>query len=109
MQIPCFAVARVHSPCTCSLLSSHESRQGPLSKRYWHAQPMQSSTAPRRPCLHVCYPTEWARLLAVTVEKCCKGLGVSAALHVEAQLYKLLLYEAGGHFVPHRDTEKVGP
>ncbi len=41
------------------------------------------------------------------MEKCCKGLGVSAALQVYAQLYKLLLYETGGHFVPHRDTEKV--
>ncbi|GAB4813872.1 hypothetical protein N2152v2_000918 [Parachlorella kessleri] len=54
-----------------------------------------------------CNTTEWASLLAGAVEKCCKGLGVSAALQVYAQLYKLLLYETGGHFVPHRDTEKV--
>eukprot|EP00803_Ostreobium_quekettii_P000681 evm.model.scf_314EXC.6 EVM.evm.TU.scf_314EXC.6 scf_314EXC:28582-31329(-) len=36
-----------------------------------------------------------------------KGLGIGAAeLGMEARLYKLLLYEAGGHFKPHRDTEK---
>ncbi len=32
------------------------------------------------------------------------GLGPSA--NVTAQLYKLLLYEPGGFFVPHKDTEK---
>ena len=26
--------------------------------------------------------------------------------HVKAELYKLLLYEEGGHFKPHRDSEK---
>lgn len=26
---------------------------------------------------------------------------------VQAELYKLLLYEPGGFFVPHRDTEKA--
>lgn len=29
------------------------------------------------------------------------------SVKVEAQLYKLLLYEIGGKFVPHRDSEKV--
>ena len=28
------------------------------------------------------------------------------ALAVEAHLYKMLLYEPGGHFKKHRDTEK---
>ncbi|KAJ3082895.1 hypothetical protein HK102_001396 [Quaeritorhiza haematococci] len=33
-------------------------------------------------------------------------LGVPEATKVHATLYKLLLYEAGGFFKPHRDTEK---
>lgn len=33
------------------------------------------------------------------------GLGLSAT--VGAQFYKLLLYEPGGFFVPHKDTEKT--
>lgn len=28
---------------------------------------------------------------------------------VEARLYKLLLYERGSHFKPHRDSPKGGP
>lgn len=34
-----------------------------------------------------------------------QGLGVAAS--VEAQLYKLLVYDTGSFFVPHRDTEKA--
>ena len=34
------------------------------------------------------------------------ALGVDAVADVEARLHKLLLYQPGGHFVPHRDTEK---
>ena len=34
-------------------------------------------------------------------------LGVDTATVVEAELYKLLLYQEGDHFVPHRDTEKT--
>ena len=41
-------------------------------------------------------------LVATTAEQ----LGTSAD-HVDAELYKLLLYEAGSHFKPHTDTEKV--
>ncbi|CAM9692084.1 unnamed protein product, partial [Scytosiphon promiscuus] len=34
-------------------------------------------------------------------------LGLRArALGVEARLYKLVMYETGGHFKPHKDTEK---
>jgi len=39
--------------------------------------------------------------------QCCDALGVPKGTAVEAQLYKLLLYEQGSHFSVHRDTEKV--
>lgn len=34
-------------------------------------------------------------------------LGVQTGAKVQAELYKLLLYQEGDHFVPHRDTEKA--
>lgn len=37
----------------------------------------------------------------------CKQLGLAGETDkVEAHLYKLLIYETGGHFSPHRDSEK---
>ena len=47
----------------------------------------------------------WARLLQDIVASAASGLGVEG--EVRAELYKLLVYEAGGFFVPHRDTEKA--
>jgi hypothetical protein len=38
-------------------------------------------------------------------EAAAKGLGVEVC-SVKSQLYKLLVYGPGGHFKPHRDTEK---
>eukprot|EP00978_Attheya_sp_CCMP212_P020652 scaffold59368_cov47-Attheya_sp.AAC.1 len=35
-----------------------------------------------------------------------EGLGISKNTQVKANLYKMLLYEKGGHFTKHRDTEK---
>lgn len=37
--------------------------------------------------------------------ECARALGVTGA--VEGHLYRLLVYPPGGHFSPHRDTEKV--
>jgi len=34
-------------------------------------------------------------------------LGVSSDAVVTVELYKLLLYQEGDHFMPHRDTEKA--
>ena len=34
-------------------------------------------------------------------------LGVDTTTVVEAELYKLLLYQEGDYFAPHRDTEKT--
>ncbi len=42
--------------------------------------------------------------LAITVAE---ELGLGPSANVSAQLYKLLLYEPGGFFVPHKDTEKA--
>jgi hypothetical protein len=52
----------------------------------------------------------WDELLQSTVRIACRGLGFSEErvekLGIHANLYKLLLYETGGHFTPHKDTEK---
>lgn len=47
----------------------------------------------------------WEADLAGIVERVRQGLAV--ADQVEAQLYKLLVYDTGGFFVAHRDTEKA--
>ena len=47
----------------------------------------------------------WARTLQTIVARAAAGLGVTEP--VACELYKLLLYDQGGHFVSHRDTEKV--
>ena len=46
----------------------------------------------------------WNENLDKLVEKVAKDLGCSGK--VKANLYKMLLYEKGGHFKKHRDTEK---
>lgn len=48
----------------------------------------------------------WEDTLATVLSQVTTGLGC-ADLQIHAELYKLLLYEAGGFFAPHRDTEKV--
>ncbi len=48
-------------------------------------------------CASPCHPAECALAL---------GLDEHQTAHVHANLYKLLLYEPGGHFAAHRDTEK---
>lgn len=41
--------------------------------------------------------------------KCCDTLAIPpvAKPHVRAELYKMLLYEEGAHFQPHKDMEKA--
>lgn len=46
----------------------------------------------------------WAENLQAIVGKCTSGLGVLEP--VTAELYKMLVYDAGSFFVGHRDTEK---
>ena len=48
----------------------------------------------------------WKNDLATITKSVCQDLGVQYNLKVEAQLYKLLLYEEGSFFAPHRDSEK---
>ena len=48
----------------------------------------------------------WRDTLAQVVAQAATGLGCPPE-HTSAQLYKLLVYEPGGFFAPHRDTEKV--
>ncbi len=47
----------------------------------------------------------WQRSLDAIVARAADGLGVLEP--VLAQLYKLLIYDTGGFFVEHRDTEKA--
>lgn len=47
----------------------------------------------------------WPRTLETIVKRAAEGLGV--AKPVVAELYKLLVYDAGSFFVSHRDTEKA--
>lgn len=48
----------------------------------------------------------WSDTLADVVYRAAKGLGCPPE-QTCAHLYKLLVYEPGGFFAPHRDTEKV--
>ena len=48
----------------------------------------------------------WPETLASIVAQAAVGLGYPEDA-VSAELYKLLVYEPGGFFVPHRDTEKI--
>jgi 2OG-Fe(II) oxygenase superfamily len=52
----------------------------------------------------------WNETLQSIVDGACHDLGFSTRriqqLGIHANLYKLLLYETGGHFTPHQDTEK---
>ena len=48
----------------------------------------------------------WWDTLAQVVGLAAAGLGCPLE-HTSEQLYKLLVYEPGGFFAPHRDTEKV--
>ena len=47
----------------------------------------------------------WRKTLAGVVDAAAKGLGCPSD-RVDARLYKLLIYEPGGFFSAHRDTEK---
>jgi predicted 2-oxoglutarate/Fe(II)-dependent dioxygenase YbiX len=48
---------------------------------------------------------QWEKTLAELVADAARSLGIGEP--VAADFYKLLVYDAGSHFVDHRDTEKV--
>jgi len=48
---------------------------------------------------------EWNSAVAGAAQLAARQLGLPAE-QVEARLYKLLVYEKGGFFLPHRDSEK---
>ncbi|MBL0408180.1 2OG-Fe(II) oxygenase [Microvirga aerilata] len=47
----------------------------------------------------------WARTLSAILARVCDGLGVTEP--VQAEFYKLLIYDEGSFFASHRDTEKA--
>ncbi|TCD68475.1 hypothetical protein EIP91_010650 [Steccherinum ochraceum] len=52
--------------------------------------------------------SDWQEFLSRVIEDVCKALGVDVATSCpRCDLYKLLLYETGSHFLPHVDTEKA--
>lgn len=52
-------------------------------------------------------PTSLSEFIQPLANEAVRALGLDGAgVQVEAHLYKLLLYEEGGHFAFHRDTEK---
>ena len=48
----------------------------------------------------------WKKILQDLVRRSADGLGLPRKA-VKAELYKMLIYEKGGFFKPHRDTEKA--
>ena len=49
---------------------------------------------------------EWQHFLNKIIKKVKNGLGFEEEKSVEANLYKLLIYEPGDFFLPHKDSEK---
>jgi hypothetical protein len=47
----------------------------------------------------------WPKTLQAIVARVAEGLGIVDP--IDAELYKLLVYDEGSFFVPHRDTEKA--
>ncbi|KAK1228340.1 hypothetical protein PQX77_008593 [Marasmius sp. AFHP31] len=51
---------------------------------------------------------KWLSFMERVVQEVCQTLGVNfQASKPRAELYKLLVYETGSHFLPHVDTEKT--
>ena len=50
---------------------------------------------------------QWETYIENITDTVAKGLGVQENIQVEAELYKLLLYEKGSFFTKHRDSEKT--
>jgi hypothetical protein len=65
-------------------------------RRVWELEPKEFALA----------NSAWPPFLDETVKTVQDGLGLADAL-LECHLYKLLLYEKGSFFVPHRDSEKL--
>jgi hypothetical protein len=63
-------------------------------RRSWQIAPERVRIAGKR----------WTATLEAIVARAVQGLGVDDS--VDAEFYKLLVYDAGGFFVNHRDTEK---
>jgi hypothetical protein len=55
---------------------------------------------------HITTNSKWDEAVRNLVDRAAEGLGLNSS-QVTSKLYKLLMYEEGGHFDPHRDTEKV--
>jgi hypothetical protein len=47
----------------------------------------------------------WPNTLQAIVDRVAESLGIADP--IDANLYKLLIYDKGSFFVPHRDTEKT--
>ncbi|KAI0058526.1 hypothetical protein BV25DRAFT_1891186 [Artomyces pyxidatus] len=58
--------------------------------------------------IHFANPHWESWVLNTVLRSVCSGLGVNTTSTLpRCELYKMLLYEAGSHFLPHQDTEKA--
>ena len=64
-------------------------------RRTWQIAPQHVKITGRR----------WPSTLQSIVTRVAEGLGIAGP--IDADLYKLLIYDKGSFFVPHRDTEKA--
>lgn len=88
-------------PCECG--DEHQPER-PTFPPLPSSPPLTSIPFPTLFCL-----LQSGRELADILARCRKGLGLDPAADVAARLHKLLLYEKGGHFSPHRDSEGKAP
>ncbi|MEJ0016430.1 MAG: 2OG-Fe(II) oxygenase [Acetobacteraceae bacterium] len=72
-----------------------ETRVDPTVRRTWQIGPDRVRIGGRH----------WPRTLAAIVTRVAAGLGVDEP--IDAEFYKLLIYNRGSFFIGHRDTEKV--
>src|SRR5262245_25822397 len=93
------------SPATAQQLLEHAT-QAPCGRadetivdtsvrRVWQIEPNQCTI----------HNPDWDALIAGIVDTVKREFGIKGT--VNAHLYKLLVYEKGSFFAPHRDTEKV--
>ena len=72
-----------------------ETLTDPSVRRTWQIAPDRVRIGGRR----------WPRTLDAIVARAAEGLGVDEP--IDAEFYKLLIYDPGSFFVGHRDTEKA--
>ncbi|TMW62128.1 hypothetical protein Poli38472_009621 [Pythium oligandrum] len=102
-------VGEIHLPMTQKTVQAviHKCRLAP----YGHVQRTLVDTNMRNtwemdPSQFQLRNSEWQTMVDEIARECVTAMGVSKRLTVHAKLYKLLIYETGGKFERHQDSEK---